>query len=414
MAVIKPFKGIRPVKEKVAEVAAPPYDVVSVKEAREYVKDKKYSFLRIEKSEIECPDDWHVHDERIFLKGKENFEKFLKDKVLFQDKNDYLYIYKQIMGKHEQTGIVACTSVDDYISDVIKKHEHTREDKEIERAMHVDIIDANTGPVFLTYRKEKEIDDIVNNFIEKNEPEYDFRDELNVQHILFVVKDNKIIEKLVKLFANIENLYVADGHHRSAAAVRVAKKRRENFKKYTGKEEFNFFLSVIYPDDQLKIMDYNRVVKDLNGLTKEKFFEQLKKKFNIVELKRSQKPEKVHTFSMYIDKKWYKLEAKEDIISRTDPIKSLDVSILQDNVLNPLLGIKEPRTDKRINFVGGIRGIDELQKLVDSKEYEVAFALYPTSMEQLMTVADSGNVMPPKSTWFEPKLRSGLIVHKLS
>lgn len=414
MAIIKPFKGIRPIKSKVEEVAAPPYDVVSVKEARDYVKEKKYSFLRIEKSEIECPDEWDVHDERIFLKGKEIFEKFLKDKVLKQDDSEYIYLYKQIMGKHEQVGIVACASVDDYINDVIKKHEHTRQDKEIERSMHIDIIDANTGPVFLTYRRENEIDEIVNYFLQKNKPEYDFYDELKVRHIFYIVKDTKIIKKIVKMFLKVENLYVADGHHRSAAAVRIAKKRRTELKKYTGKEEFNYFLSVIYPDNQLQIMDYNRVVKDLNGFTKEKFLEEIKKKFKITELKFAKKPEKMHNFTMYLDGKWYCLKANEEIIFRLDPVKSLDVSILQDNILDPILGIKEPRTDKRINFVGGIRGIEELQRLVDSKEYRVAFALYPTTMEQLMNVADSGKVMPPKSTWFEPKLRSGLIVHRLS
>jgi uncharacterized protein (DUF1015 family) len=355
-----------------------------------------------------------VHDQRIFDKGRENLEKMLKERVMMQDKEECLYIYKQIMGKHTQTGIVAGASVDDYISDVIKKHENTREDKEIERAMHIDTIDANTGCVFLTYRKRAEINEIVERVMKESKPEYDFIDELNVRHIFYAVKDKKTIDEIVKMFAKIETLYVADGHHRSAAATRIALKRRKEEKSKSKTAEYNYFLSVIFPDDEMLIMDYNRVVKDLNGMSKEKFIKELEKKFFVQKIKIMQKPVKIHDFSMYIDKEWYTLRAKDEIIERRDFIKSLDVSILQENVLNPLLGIENPRTDKRINFIGGIRGIEELKKLVDSKEYKVAFALYPTSMEQLMNVSDSGKVMPPKSTWFEPKLRSGIVIHKLS
>jgi len=414
MAVIKPFKGIRPVKEKAREVCAPPYDTLSVKEAREMVKKNKYSFLHVEKSEIDCPDSYDVHDQRIFDKGRKNLEKLLKEKIMFQDKEECLYIYKQIMGKHEQTGIVTVASVEDYINDVIKKHENTREDKEIERAMHIDTINANTGSVFLTYRKRADVNEIVKKTMRDLKPEYDFIDKLNVRHIFYVVKDKKTIDIIVKIFAGIENLYVADGHHRSAAATRIALKRRKEEKSTSKTEEYNYFLSVIFPDDEMMIMDYNRVVKDLNRMTKDKFIKELEKKFVIEKIKRMQKPVKIHDFTMYIEDESYIIKAKDEIINRCDFIKSLDVSILQENVLGPILGIENPRTDKRIDFIGGIRGIKELKKLVDSKEYRVAFALFPTSMEQLMNVSDSGKVMPPKSTWFEPKLQSGIVIHKLS
>ncbi|MDD3803511.1 MAG: DUF1015 family protein [bacterium] len=414
MAKVKPFRGIRPVKEKAKEVCATPYDTLSVKEAREMVKNNRYSFLHVEKSEIDCPDSYDVHDQRIFDKGKENLEKLLKEKVMFQDKDECFYIYRQIMGKHTQTGIVAAASVEDYINDVIKKHENTREDKEIERAMHIDTIDANTGCVFLTYRKRDDIKEIVENAIRENKAEYDFVDELGVRHIFYVVNDKKTVDAIVKAFSKIDTLYVADGHHRSAAATRIALKRRKEDKSKSKDAEYNYFLSVIFPEEEMLIMDYNRVVKDLNGMTKESFLKKLEKNFTVTKLKVMQKPAKLHDFTMYIDKEWYTIRAKDEIVDRRDFIKSLDVSILQDNVLDPMLGIKNPRTDKRINFIGGIRGIEELKRLVDSKEYKIAFALYPTSMEQLMNVSDTGKVMPPKSTWFEPKLRSGIVIHKLS
>lgn len=414
MAVIKPFKGIRPTKEKAAEVAAPPYDVMDVSEAREYVKDKPYSFMHIEKSEIDCSDDYDVHDQRIFDKGRENLDKFIADGVMFQDKDDSLYIYRQYMGSHEQTGIVACASVDDYINDRIKKHENTREDKEIERAMHIDTVNANTGCVFLTYRKKESINKLVDAYISSNKPDYDFKDELDVRHEFYHVNDKSFIESVTGEFAKIDTLYVADGHHRSAAATRIAKKRREASANPTGKEEWNYFLSVIFPDDQMMIMDYNRAVKDLNGMSEDEFMKAVSGKFDIEEAGNDPKPSSLHKFGMYISGKWYTLTAKEEIIAKNDPIKSLDVSILQENLLDPLLNIKNPRTDKRIHFIGGIRGIKELEKLVDSKKYAVSFAMFPTSMAELMKVADSGNVMPPKSTWFEPKLRSGIVIHALS
>lgn len=414
MAVIKPFKGIRPTAEKAAEVAAPPYDVMDVSEAREYVKDKPYSFMHIEKSEIDCNDDYDVHDQRIFDKGRENLDRFISDGVMFQDSDDSLYIYRQHMGSHEQTGIVACASVDDYINDRIKKHENTREDKEIERAMHIDTVNANTGCVFLTYKRRESINSRVEAYISSHKPEYDFRDELDVRHVLYPVSDKEFIAAITDEFAKIDTLYVADGHHRSAAATRIAKKRREMTPNSTGKEEWNYFLSVIFPDDQMMIMDYNRAVKDLNGLSEDEFLKAVGRSFDISESGSDPKPSKMHTFGMYLSGKWYTLSAKEGIIAKNDPIKSLDVSILQDNLLDPVLNIKNPRTDKRIHFIGGIRGMKELEKLVDSKKYAVSFAMFPTSMDQLMNVADSGNVMPPKSTWFEPKLRSGIVIHSLA
>lgn len=413
MAIVKPFRGIRPAKDKVADIASPPYDVINSKEAREYVKDKPISFMHVVKPEVDLPEGTDIYDESVYQKGRENLDKLISDGNLIQDETDSLYIYKQIMGDHEQIGIVACASADDYINDIIKKHEHTREVKENDRAKHVKTLDANTGPVFLTYKANTAIKNIVNDYMDSHDSEYDFTDELNVRHILYVVSEQNVIDKLVELFAGIEYLYVADGHHRSAAGTRVAKEKRAELPDFTGTEEFNYFLSVIFPDDEMLIMDYNRVVKDLKGLSNDDFMKTISEKFDIEEQSTQHKPQSVHTFGMYIDSKWYKLTAKKDIISE-DPVKSLDVYILQEHLLTPVLGIGDPRKDERINFIGGIRGLGELEKLVNSGEYKVAFAMYPTSITQLIEVADAGRVMPPKSTWFEPKLRSGLVTHRLS
>ncbi len=413
MAIVRPFKGIRPAKGKASEIASPPYDVINSEEAREFVKDKPYSFLHVVKPEIDLPEDIDLYDDKVYAKGRENLDKLINDKMMIQDNVDSLYIYQQVMGDHKQTGIVACASVDDYINDIIKKHEHTREDKENDRARHVETLDANTGPVFLTYKADMELKDIIAQFIATKEPEYDFTDENNIRHILYVLSEKETIDKVLSIFDHIEYLYVADGHHRSAAAVRVAKKKREENPSYTGNEEYNYFLSVIFPDDEMMIMDYNRAVHDLNNHSVQSFTDAVKENFDIEEMHAQYKPDDLHRFGMYIDSKWYKLTAKNDIIP-DDPVKSLDVSILQENVLNPLLGIENPRKDKRIDFIGGIRGLKELERLVDSGKFKVAFALYPTSISQLISVADSGKVMPPKSTWFEPKLRSGMVIHRLS
>ncbi len=411
MATVKPFKGLRPQKELVEKVASPPYDVLSSEEARELAKDNPYSFLHIVKPEIDLPRDIDIYDERVYKKGAENLKKFIEEKILLQDESDFFYIYRQKMGDIVQTGLVCCASVDDYDNDVIKKHEQTRADKEEDRTKHVYTLNANTGPVFLTYRASKNIDSLIEEGKEEN-PEYHFTSEDGVEHTFWVVKNRELIGEIVEKFKNISTLYVADGHHRSASASRVRKLKMAENKNHTGKEEYNYFLVVIFPHNQLHIMDYNRVVKDLNGLSKEEFLEKIKEKFTLKESE-VKKPDKKHKFGMYLDGKWYMLEAREGTFDESDPVKSLDVSILQENLLYPILGIENPRKDKRINFVGGIRGTEELEKLVNSREYKVAFSMYPTSIEELMKIADEGKFMPPKSTWFEPKLRSGLVVHLL-
>lgn len=412
MAIIKPFKAIRPSQSLVKKVASLPYDVMNSDEARAIVVGNPYSFLHVDKAEIDLDKSISVYDDVVYEKAKENLEKMINEKTLIQDNKDCLYIYKIIMNNRSQTGVVACTSVDEYIDGTIKKHELTREDKEIDRTKHVDICNANTGPIFLAYRENYVINEIINNYTEQNKPTYNFVSDDLVSHTVWIIEKEETITKLVNLFKDIPSLYIADGHHRNASAVKVALKRREEG--YNGDEEFNFYLSVIFPDTQLMIMDYNRVVKDLNGLDLNEFLEVITDRF---ELERymgigAYKPNEMHTFGMYLNKQWYILKAKNKIIS-DDPINSLDVSILQNNLLDPILGIDDPRTDKRIDFVGGIRGIEELEKIVDSKEMKVAFSMYPTSMTQLFEVADSNKVMPPKSTWFEPKLRSGLFIHKL-
>ena len=332
--------------------------------------------------------------------------------VLIQDDKPCLYIYQQIMGDINQIGLVAGTSIEDYENDVIKKHEHTRANKEADRIKHVDTLNANTGPVFLTYPAREEINSIIEKEMQ-NTPVYDFEAEDGIKHIFWVISDEEKIEKLTALFSEIPNLYVADGHHRSASGTKVGQKRRAENSNHTGEEEYNYFLSVIFPHNQLYIMDYNRVVKDLNAHTTEEFLKLVEEKFHVTKIgEKEYKPEALHTFGMYVDGNWYKLEAKEGSYPADDPVKSLDVSILQENLLTPVLAIGNPRTDERIDFVGGIRGLKELSNRVDAGE-AVAFSMYATSIEQLMNIADAGEVMPPKSTWFEPKLRSGVITHLL-
>lgn len=410
MPDIRPFKGLRPGQKYAEEVAAPPYDVLNSQEARELAKDNPYSFLHVSKPEIDLPEGIDQYDERVYEKGVENLKKLMAEKVLIQDEEPCFYIYRQIMGDHEQSGIVAAASVENYNNGIIKIHEHTREDKEQDRAKHVDMLSANTGPVFLTYHAQKSIDALVEK-IQKNAPLYDFTSSDGIKHTVWKVDDKDVIKKIIHEFGALDYLYVSDGHHRSAAASRVQKIRKEQNPDHTGNEEYNYFLTVIFPDDQMYIMDYNRVVKDLNGLSDDEFLEKISEKFEIEKQPVQYKPEMKHTFGMYIDGVWYKLTAKPGIFNMDDPVDSLDVSILHKNIMEPLLGILNPRKDKRIDFAGGIRGLGELEKLVNSGKFKVAFALYPTSIDDLMKVADSDNVMPPKSTWFEPKLRSGLITH---
>ncbi|MDD3742104.1 MAG: DUF1015 family protein [Lentimicrobiaceae bacterium] len=414
MAILKPFKGLRPPQEIAARVASRPYDVLNSKEARIEAEGNEFSLLHIIKPEIDLSEEIDEHDERVYNKAIENLNHFKKNGWLKQDEAPYLYIYAQTMNNKTQYGIVGCAAVDDYMNGVIKKHELTRKDKEEDRMKHVRITNANMEPVFFTYPAVAEIDQIIEEFVKNNKPEYDFTADDGVGHHFWVIRDNKIIEQLVTLFEKIPYTYVADGHHRTAAAALVGNEKKQKNPNHKGDEEYNYFLAVHFPSNQLTIIDYNRLVKDLNGLSKEEFFNKLEGVFNI-EDKGTEifKPESLHTFGMYIDGRWYSLTAKPGTYNDNDPIGVLDVTILSEHVLDKILGITDLRTSNRIDFVGGIRGLGELKRRVDSGEMAVAFALYPVSLEQLITIADTGNIMPPKTTWFEPKLRSGIVVHAL-
>ncbi|MCF7858725.1 MAG: DUF1015 family protein [Candidatus Cloacimonetes bacterium] len=413
MAKIKPFFGVRPAADKIKEVASPPYDVLNSSEAREQVKGNPNSFLHVVKPEVDLPEDIDVYDEKVYQKGRDNLYKMLNDKILIQDEEPCFYLYRLVMGSIDQIGLVAGASIEDYETGKIKKHEHTRANKEADRIKHVDTLNANTGPVFLTYRARKDINIIVNEILKEN-PLYDFKTDDGIKHIFWKIDQQNDIDKIEKIFADIDFLYVADGHHRSASATKVGQIRRAANHDHKGTEEYNVFLSVIFPDEQLYIMDYNRVVKDLNGNSVEEFLDKVKEKFIVEEFSKtnSYKPDKMHTFGMYFDKTWYKITPKKGTFDENDPVNSLDVAILQNNLLTPILDIGDPRKDERIDFVGGIRGLDELSKRVDAGE-AVAFSMFPTTIKQLMAIADAGKVMPPKSTWFEPKLRSGIITHLL-
>ncbi len=410
MATVRPFKAIRPIPKLAQKVAALPYDVMTSKEAREMAKDNPYSFLHIDKAEIDLEPDVDIYSPQVYDKAATNLNKMIEDKIFIQDEVAYFYIYRLTLKGRSQIGLVACTDIDEYLTNIIQKHEHTRTDKELDRIRHVDVCNANTGPIFLTYEAKPQINEIMNQWIEANKAIYDFISFGEVRHEVWLINDTSTIEKLQCLFNNVPNLYIADGHHRTASAVKVGQLRREQNPDYTKDAEFNYFLAVLFPDEQLEIMDYNRLVKDLNGLTREQFFAAIEKDFTIVKSDTG-KPEKKYQFGMYIEGQWYILEAKQAYY--TDIIESLDVSILQNKLLAPILSINDPKTDKRIDFVGGIRGLKELQKRVDSGEMAVAFAMYPTSIRELLEVANADKIMPPKSTWFEPKLLSGLFVHKL-
>ena len=413
MAILKPFKAVRPKDEYASQVGALPYDVMNSEEAREMVKDKPYSFLHVDKAEVDLPKGIDIYSAEVYEKAKENLEALSANGICKQDEKPMLYIYRQIMNGREQTGIVGCTAVDDYINNVIKKHEFTRADKEADRIRHVDTLDANTGPIFLTHRENKNVSDITENWKNAHAPVYDFVSDDGVAQTVWVIDNDAVVDTLVKEFAEIPYLYIADGHHRCASAVRVGERRRGEGE-YDKDAEFNFFLSVIFPCDQLKIMDYNRVMADLNGNTSEEFIAKMGEKFVVEEADESPySPKERHTFGMYLDNKWYKVTAKAEFINENDPVECLDVSILQNNLITPILNITDPRTDKRIDFVGGIRGLGELERRC-AEGMKLAFAMYPTSLNELMDIADAGKVMPPKSTWFEPKLLSGLFIHKLS
>lgn len=414
MAVLKPFKGLRPPKDLGAKVASRPYDVLNSEEARDEAKGNPYSLLHIIKPEIDFPSGTDEHSEPVYSKAVENLNCFREKGWLVKDEKECLYIYAQTMEGRTQYGIVGCASVDDYLNGIIKKHELTRADKEEDRMKHVRNTNANMEPVFFAYAQVKELDDIVSQITSQNKPEYDFVASDGFGHHFWKIDDEKTIQTIVSLFAKIPYTYVADGHHRTVAAALVGKEKRAKNPNHRGNEEYNFFLAVHFPDNQLKIIDYNRVVKDLNGLTEEQLLKKLQEDFDLTKIGfQIFKPDQLHTFSMYLAGEWYKLTAKPGRYNDNDPIGVLDVTILSDLVLNKILGIKDLRTDKRIDFIGGIRGLGELKSRVDSGEMKVAFALYPVSMKQLINIADSGNIMPPKTTWFEPKLRSGLVVHEL-
>ena len=414
MAIIKPFKGIRPKRELVEKIASRPYDVLNSEEARAEAAGNEMSLYHIIKPEIDFPIGTDEHDEKVYRKAAENFEMFQKNGWLVQDSKENYYVYAQTMNGKTQYGLVVCAYVDDYMTGKIKKHELTRKDKEEDRMKHVRVNNANIEPVFFAYPHNNELDAIVKE-VTKGKPEYDFVAPLDgFGHTFWLIEDEAKIKRITEIFATIPSLYIADGHHRSAAAALVGDEKRRQNPAHKGNEEYNYFMAVCFPDDQLTIIDYNRVVKDLNGLTDEQFIEKLKKNFD-VELKGKDiyKPSKLHNFSMYLSGNWYSLTAKAGTYDDKDPIGVLDVTVSSNLILDEILGIKDLRTDKRIDFVGGIRGLGELKRRVDSGEMRVAFALYPVSMQQLIDIADTNNIMPPKTTWFEPKLRSGLVIHKL-
>ena len=411
MAVFRGFRAYRPTKENQSLIPALPYDVMSSAEAREMVKDNPLSFLHIDRAEIDLPVETDIYSDKVYAKAKENLESLEKNAML-QDDTPCFYIYKQVMNGRGQVGIVGCASIDDYMNNVIKKHEHTLAKKEQDRINHVNTCDANTGPIFLTYRNNGTLNELVNSFMEENTPEYDFVAD-GVKQTVWVVSDGELVAKISELFGGVESMYIADGHHRCASAVKVGMMRRADNPDYTGDEEFNYFLAVAFPDNQLEIMDYNRVVRDLNGYTVDEFLEKLEKHFTYKKVGVQHKPSEKHTFGMLIDNQWYELKAKKDIIIENSPVDRLDVSILQNNLLAPILGIINPKTDDRIDFIGGIRGLKELERRVNT-DMKLAFAMYPTTVEDLMDIADASLIMPPKSTWFEPKLLSGLFIHHLS
>ncbi|MBQ8413191.1 MAG: DUF1015 domain-containing protein [Lachnospiraceae bacterium] len=410
MALVKPFSAYRPRTDIVSEVAALPYDVYNRAEAKEVVAANPLSFLRIDRAETAFDDSVDTYAPCVYQKAKELLDEMIKKGEYVCDDQDMYYIYELIMDGSKQTGIVACASVDDYINGTIKKHENTRADKEVDRITHVDTCNAQTGPIFLAYRAKEEIDSIVDR-IKGNEAIYSFVSEDGISHSVWLIDDKDDIKKVKTAFENLDDIYIADGHHRAASAVKVGIKRRNENPNTVGDEEYNFFLSVLFPHNQLKILPYNRVIKDLYGYSKDEFLTKVSECFEVTSVEEAYSPEVKATFGMYLDGQWYKLQAKADILS-DDPVDGLDVSILQDNLLNPILGIEDPRTDKRIDFVGGIRGLKELERRANS-DMCLAFSMYPTSIEELFAVADANMLMPPKSTWFEPKLRSGIFIHKL-
>ena len=412
MADIRPFYGIRPREDEADKIAALPYDVYNREEAKEAVKGNPLSFLNIDRAETQFDDSVDTYDPKVYQKAHDMLWKMVENGDFIQDKKRCYYVYELTMNGRVQTGITAVSSIDDYQNEVIKKHENTRADKELDRINHVDICDAQTGPIFLAYRSNAVINQIVEE-TKKQKALYDFTSEDGIRHRVFLIDGDKEVEAIQKAIAGIQEIYIADGHHRAASAVKVGLKRRAEHPDYTGEEEFNYFLSVLFPHDQLMIMDYNRVVKDLNGMTEEAFLAKMQELFDVTEEGTTPyRPTEKGNFSMYLGGTWYSCVIR-DADRNTDPVEGLDVSLLQNLLLAPVLGIGDPKTDQRIDFVGGIRGLEELERRVKT-DCAVAFAMYPTSIEELFAVADAKRLMPPKSTWFEPKLRSGLFLHALS
>lgn len=412
MAEFRPFKAFRPKSELAGQVAAKPYDVLNSEEAREEVKGNPLSFLHVGKPEIDLDPEIDHYDKRVYEKGKENLNKLISDKILIEDPAPYFYVYAQTMNGRTQYGLVGCASVDDYWNDKIKKHEKTRKDKEEDRCNHVRVTNSHSGPIFLTYHDNDTINKVVKNTINEA-PENDFVSTDGIRHQCWVIKDKEVISQIQNTLEAVDSFYVADGHHRSAAAGIVGKERQAANPNHKGDEEYNFFLAVLFPASELYIMDYNRLVKTLNGNTEAELLEKIAQYYTITEEKGQFTPSKKGEIGIYMNKKWYRMNAGDQILAINDPVDRLDVAVLQNYILNPVLGIDDPRTSKGIDFVGGIRGLNELEKRVDSGEMAVAFAMYPTSITELISIADAGKIMPPKSTWFEPKLRDGLFVHFL-
>lgn len=411
MAIIKPFRAYRPVDSLVKYVAAPPYDVVNSEEARELVKDNKYSFLRVDRGEVNLPRDIYKYDNRVYECARDLLDNMINEGIYIQDEKPMFYIYRQIMNGKSQTGLVTCASIEEYIGNKIKKHENIRDDKGVDRVKHIKYCNAHTGPIFLVYREDKTITGIIEKYINL-EPTYNFMADDNITHIVWKIDGDEDIKYIMESFHNIENLYIADGHHRIEAAARVA---MENGRGYKKRDEINYFLAIAYPDTEVNVLDYNRTVKDLNGYTKEEFLKEISKKFRVEKSYGNKpiSPERKHIFGMYIDKEWYELEANSEIIIKEINSESLDVSILQNNILGPILGIDDPKKSNRIEFIGGIRGLKELERRADT-DMRVSFSLYPIEMSDIMSIADKGGIMPPKSTWFEPKPRSGIFIHKFN
>ena len=413
MASIRPFVSIRPQRGKAASIAALPYDVYNREEATKEVEKNAESFLRIDRAETQFPISVDMYDDRVYQRAHDTLWNLVEDGTFIREDKKCYYIYELTMNGRVQTGIVACAAVDDYLNDTIKKHENTRAEKEVDRIRHVDACNAQTGPIFLAYRSN----DIINRIVaqtKEQEAEYDFTSEDGIRHRVFVIREDEDIAALEAAFAGIDSIYIADGHHRAVSAVKVGLKRREAYPDCTGEEEFNYFLSVLFPDDQLMIMDYNRLIRDMNGYSFQGFYREIAKRFDVEEITGAEdvRPKERGSFSVYMEGQWLSCHIRPEDRRPEDPVADLDVSILQEKLLNPVLGIGDPKTDGRIDFVGGIRGMEELVRRC-GEDCAVAFAMYPTSIEELFAVADAGLLMPPKSTWFEPKLRSGLFIHEI-